>query len=217
MENIVYYCKYNSCASRIGKIISDWMFQSDSSVQIVSEVDKGLQSLSEKHESLCKSVEELSTKIEALRDTDLWAKFQDKTFSLSTPSDNTASLSAAANIVEEINERECRKKNLIIFNFPETSAFDHKAETNTFTNFCKSVKVKITKLVRLGKKLDDKIRPLLIGLDSEDNKRTIFTNSSCLKSIEEFSDVYISPDLTRIEREKQKKPREGEKLVKLGL
>ena len=48
--------------SHIGKIISNWMFQSDSSVQFVSEVDKGLQSLSEKHESLCKSVDELSTK-----------------------------------------------------------------------------------------------------------------------------------------------------------
>ena len=45
-------------------------------------------------------------------------------------------------------------------------------------------------------------------LDSEDNKRTILTNSSRLKSIEEFSDVYISPDLTKVEREKQKKLRE---------
>ena len=42
----------------------------------VSEVDRGLQSLSEKHELLCKSVDELSTKIEALhvRDTDLQTK-----------------------------------------------------------------------------------------------------------------------------------------------
>ena len=119
MENIVYYCKYNSCVSRIGKIISDWMFQSDSSVQIVSEVDKGLQSLSEKHESLCKSVDELSAKIESLRsrDTDLQAKLQEKTFSLCTPSENTASLSVAANIVQEITERERRKKNLIILTF----------------------------------------------------------------------------------------------------
>ena len=70
-----------------------------------------------------------------------------------------------------------------------------------------SLNVKITKLVRLGKKLDDKIRPLLIGLHSEDNKHTILTNSSRLKSIVEFSDVYISPDLTKVEREMQKKLR----------
>lgn len=110
-------------------------------------------------------------------------------------------MSVATN-VGEIADRERRKNNLIVYNLKETSPFNRVAEMDAFTNLCRSafsLDVKITKVLQLGKKLDDKIRPLLIGLDSED---TILSNSPHLRSIEEFSDVFISPDLTNTERER---------------
>ena len=120
------------------------------------------------------------------------------------------SMSFATNIVEEITERERRKKNLIVFNFQETSPFNRAAEIKAFTDFCKtafSLDVNVTKVARLGKKSDDKFRPLLVGLDSIDTKHTILVNSPRLKTIEGYTDIFISPDLTKAEKEKQRELR----------
>ena len=59
-------------------------------------------------------------------------------------------------------------------------------------------------MARLGKKSDDTFRPLLVNLESVDVKHAILANSPRLRSMEWYTDVFISPDLTKAERKKQK-------------
>ena len=56
--------------------------------------------------------------------------------------------------------------------------------------------VRAFRVYRLGKKQDNKTRPLLITLDSVCMKKTILSKSSSLRKMEHRKDVFISPDLT---------------------
>ena len=58
--------------------------------------------------------------------------------------------------------------------------------------------------MRLGKKSEDKIRPLLICLDSQQNAVYITSYASYLRHHEEYNNVYIAPDMTKYQRHKHK-------------
>lgn len=60
----------------------------------------------------------------------------------------------------------------------------------------------IVKTVRLGRKRDDnKPRVLLVTLSDFGDKRYVLRNARNLRQSDEWSDVFISPDLTPQERE----------------
>ena len=64
--------------------------------------------------------------------------------------------------------------------------------------------VKILKAFRLGKKVANKCRPLLVQFEKENAKAKILGKSYLLKSVEPYSDVYVSVDMTKSERIKHK-------------
>ena len=103
-------------------------------------------------------------------------------------------------------DRERRRKNLIIYNFPKNS--DHQADKAKFLELSKPVfnlDLNITKIIRLGKRNDEKRRPLLVGLDSDAAKIEVLSQSGKLRRFDQYNEVYIVADKTKYEREKHKK------------
>lgn len=119
--------------------------------------------------------------------------------------------------LEEKLEREKRRKNMIIFKLDEEEGEMRSKEdritsdTNKIMNIATDIlgiknlqRDEITKCERLGEKIDDLPRPLLIHLTTEKRKESIFNKLYKLKGSSE-KHVSFTHDLTKKEREYQKK------------
>ena len=104
---------------------------------------------------------------------------------------------AALNIADELADRERRRKNVIVYNLPE--AVDRKTDADAFIALCRSVysvDISITKILRLGKKLVDKHRLLLLSLEHDDDRSLLLTCSHLLHHNDQYKRVFIVPDRT---------------------
>ena len=63
----------------------------------------------------------------------------------------------------------------------------------------------VAKFFRFGKAAPDKIRPLLITTATVDSKMNVLKLAHQLHSIDQYDNVYISPDRTRQEKESCRK------------
>ncbi|VDI25738.1 Hypothetical predicted protein [Mytilus galloprovincialis] len=118
-------------------------------------------------------------------------------------------------VLEEINERKTSENNLIIFGITENESenkqerIEHDVE-NIVQPF-KDAKItldieNIRKTQRLGKYDKEKTnRPLLVHLKSIDSKLTLFKNMHYIRSYPKYQKVNVSNDLTKIEREEEKR------------
>jgi len=126
------------------------------------------------------------------------------TQSLQSPA-GTVLNTTASSIADELADRERRKNNLIIYNLPEKS--DREADKKLFAELCKttfSEEFAVSKILRLGKKNDNKNRPLLVVLKHETDKSFLLSNSARLRQHDSSKTVYFSPDRTKFERLKYK-------------
>jgi len=65
----------------------------------------------------------------------------------------------------ELSERERKKNNIIVYNFPEAS--EQSPEDQNFANLCKNivkVDINIQKMFHIGRKDSNRIRPLIVGM-----------------------------------------------------
>ena len=90
---------------------------------------------------------------------------------------------SALSIIGKLANREKRRKNVIVYNFPEAS--DRKADIGSFLNMCKEVynsDISVNKVVRLGKKFAEKQRSLivLISLKHDADKSLLLSQSYLL-------------------------------------
>ena len=106
----------------------------------------------------------------------------------------------ALSIADELADRERRKNNIIVYNFPEAS--DHQSDKDSFVNFSTSV---FNCNVAFGEKVVNKHRPLFLGLERYDETGLILSRTHLLRHNDQYSDVFIAPDRTKFEREKHKK------------
>ena len=115
--------------------------------------------------------------------------------------------------IQEIREREFRRKNVIIHNVPMAKSKELKKriehDYRRFEYLCKEGleledKPKVKKITRLGKK-EDKSRPMRVFLESSENVSEIFRATKNLKDKEKFKNVNIVSDRTFLEREEFKK------------
>jgi len=116
--------------------------------------------------------------------------------------------------ITEINDRRQREPNLIIFNLDEreTNIKEEiiKEDIKNLKEICEiidkeiNIEPEILKLTRLGKKQENKIRPLHIQLKEKEKKRPIFRNLKNLKD-SKFSKISVVHDLTVKERDEEKK------------
>jgi len=115
-------------------------------------------------------------------------------------------------VLKELDDREMKSRNVVIFNFPEPDISITEGEErknsdlveldSLFTvmknNLTVEECVKFTR--RLGVKQDEKARPFLIGFNTLDNFNDLFSSVRNLKD-STFSRVSITPDLTKAQRE----------------
>ena len=108
--------------------------------------------------------------------------------------------------MEEHLEIEKRKFNLIIHGIPEESEDRDKEEVAEILGSGLSMDPTrhIEMMMRLGKKIDGKIRPLRLRLKTLEGRREMLTRAKNLRHIERFKKLFITPDLTKRQQETDK-------------
>ena len=99
----------------------------------------------------------------------------------------------------EENDKMKRSRNVIIHGLANQESKEDNAWVEELIKDTHS-RIKIKSIVRLGKPLQDKKRPLLVCLSSEKEKSTLLGNLSSLKGIQKYTAVSITEDLTPGER-----------------
>ncbi|KAK3876630.1 hypothetical protein Pcinc_018603 [Petrolisthes cinctipes] len=121
--------------------------------------------------------------------------------------------------LEEMQEKEKRKKNIVMFNVPESEKEPASKEEETedrgicesiFQDMLKVKDAKIESSFHLGRRSNDKIRPLVIQLNEVGVKWALVAKSRELYRNEDemIKKIIIAPDLTKKEREENYKLQE---------
>ena len=120
-------------------------------------------------------------------------------------------------IIREMNDREKRKNNFVIFRAPELNtnvkqeriAYDLKVVKEIGTHIGVTITEEdVIRTSRLGKKPEDKNesnRPLLVSLSNEHVKKNLFKNLSKLRDVTGYlAGLSVDHDMTPKEREETK-------------
>ena len=120
---------------------------------------------------------------------------------------SSASISPTLTILDELADRDHRSKNLILYNFAETSdpQTDKLKVQELFSTVFNLTEVQLNRITCLGKRTGPKARPLLVSFANALIRNTILSQSGRLHNHEQCKNVYISPDRTKLEREKYQK------------
>ena len=164
--------------------------------QSIAEISSKIDRLFSSNSDLCMDINSASEQI------DISAKTSINSSSAQHFSSATPSLS----ILDELADRERRRKNLIIYNFSENP--DLQADRSKFQELSATVfdlNLNMTRVTRLGKRNDEKPRPLLISLENDNERAKILSQSGKLRRHNLYKNVYIAADKTKYEREKHKK------------
>ena len=120
------------------------------------------------------------------------------------------SAKAAGEAIDEVIERDKMKRNLVLFNVPESVREDPQARMEEdysviqdLCNHALQLHVEFTKVVRLGK-LDERARPLRASCESEKQVFDILKASRKLKENQTYSNIIIKRDQTPLERKQVK-------------
>ncbi len=113
-----------------------------------------------------------------------------------------------AKSISELEEREKRKSNLMFFGVEEIESDDADTRKTHDIMRVKEVSeelgedVNVEKVVRLGKKSEDKVRPIKVTLTTPEMKRKVLTKAKNLRESknEKSKKIFIKPDLTEIQR-----------------
>ena len=212
--NVSYYCELNNCSSRIKQLVANWKITQSVS-QTDTETNTAVKSLLSKYDSLTKSVNELSTKIANLAANNENLQMEINSVSESSTASNqtnvvsnisTPSATATLTILDELADRERRSKNLIVYNLAESSEShsDDSLLRNLFSSVFK-VDVVLTRTARLGRRNDSKPSPLLACFADVSVRNMILSYSGKLRKFDQYKNVYIAPDRTKLERQKHQK------------
>lgn len=128
----------------------------------------------------------------------------------------------------EIQDREARKDNLIIFGIPEANVTDIEERNNQDMERVRDIlstglklDTGIVETRRLRSKNGQAPFPLRVKLESEKGKWRVIANTCKLAKIEAYKNVYIKRDMTLVEREedlllrKELKEKKAESLKQL--
>ena len=168
------------------------------------------QSFSDLKAQLEEKIKELSSRIQLLQSnqSSINMEVDAVTQSLQGPSASAGTVlnTTASGIADELADCERRKNNLIIYNLPETP--DREADKKLLTELSKTVfseEYPVLRILRMGKKNENKHRPALVVLKHDTDKSFLLSNSAKLRLHDAYKTVYFSPDRTKFERVKYKK------------
>eukprot|EP00794_Sanderia_malayensis_P011225 gene11225-12404_t len=163
----------------------------------IAQVKSNLESkISNVESKLSNEVQSLKTQFEA-SESGIERKIQEK---LSNTADQN---------IKEMEERERRKYNIMLFNLPESGSQD-KEDCNTHDkNLLKQIleeieaPVNVRNVYRVGASEGSNPRPLRVILASADEQKKVLNSAIKLKSKTAFKDVFINKDLTPLERQQR--------------
>lgn len=119
--------------------------------------------------------------------------------------------------VEESMEIERRKGNVVIHGVPELDAEnDMESVLDVFEKGLHlDFERHVERMHRIGKIVEGKPRPVKVMLKTAvDGKKEILSRAKQLKDYEEYKRIFISPDLTRKQQEKDKELRQNLKRIR---
>ena len=118
-------------------------------------------------------------------------------------------------VFDDFLEKDKRKNNLVVHNLPEAegSSLSERSErdTKSFQEVVRDtfrMNVSVSKVYRVGKVMQNKPRLLIITLDTPGVKGEILRMAPQLRDSVKWGNIYITPDLTKTEREAARKLRE---------
>lgn len=111
--------------------------------------------------------------------------------------------------VREINERQSRKKNIMIFGVPEAVSSGSRTARDLDIDTTLAIVLKVhpgvntqnIRVSRVGRDTPSKHRPLKVILNSEEDVLTILRRAKELKKIDSYKDVHLANDRTRRQME----------------
>ena len=108
-------------------------------------------------------------------------------------------------------EREQKKKKVVVYNLPESESEEARERYRDDEEACRTIfegigvqQVEQKQLIRLGKREENKTRPVLVKLGKEENAREILMKAKRLRNSEQYSRIFIAKDQSKEEREKEK-------------
>ena len=158
---------------------------------------EALEKKTEEIDEVSASVEELKKDVEEMKST------QSNSESSST-------------VFAEIRDRDSRKDNLVIYDLPEPAGDNSRDrienDREQFCNLMSSIDVTVNVdndvkfMKRLGKYVNERKRPLLVGISSQNVKESILQNAPKLASQHgTTSQINITRDLTKMQRDEESK------------
>ena len=108
-------------------------------------------------------------------------------------------------------EKVQRKKNVVVYNLPESEEEQARDRYKEDEIACRKIfevmemeNIEQKQLIRLGKREEYKIRPVLVKLKDEEAAKEVLVRAKRLRFSEQYAGVFISKDLSRAEREREK-------------
>ena len=101
----------------------------------------------------------------------------------------------------EQNDRKNRARNLIMHGKKEENADEDDKFVKAFLTQVGCEKSNLKSVKRIGTMQADKVRPILVQLNSEEAKTRIMSNLRSLKDVQMFVGISITEDYTQAERE----------------
>lgn len=146
-------------------------------------------------------------------------KIQNETKSQTAVESNaTAPENTVTEVISEINERNSRKNNLVLYGIEEKNSENREERIEHDTEIVREIAKEcgieldsypIGKIVRLGKYSKEKNkRPMLVRCETPNLKIDILRNAHKLKGEEQekkFKEITLSHDMTKTEREEERK------------
>ena len=122
---------------------------------------------------------------------------------------------AMSNVFDSFLDKEKRKLNVVVHNLPEDTSpsLTERSERDNelFRDIVKeglSLIIRPTRSFRVGKRSADKPRLLIVSLENMETKVELLRMASQLRHLSTWKRIYVTPDLTKKEREESKKLRE---------
>ena len=108
-------------------------------------------------------------------------------------------------------EKVQREKNVVVYNLPESeeeqAKVRYKEDEEAFRKIFEVREMECTKqkqLIRLGKREEYKIRPVLVKLRDKETEIKVLVRAIRLRFSEQYAEVFIYKDLRRVQREREK-------------
>ena len=147
-----------------------------------------------------KMIKEVSSKIESLP--------------AQATKDTSEASRTMSNVFDSFMDKEKRKLNVVVHNLPETNSpsLAERAEKDQELIHGHHLRGSephcLTCSFRVGKRLDDKPRLLVVSLENADTKFELLKMAPQLRHLNTWKRIYITPDQTKTEREESKRLRE---------